>query len=87
MLKCAACGFEGGPEFENAPVYITRGKRKGEVARMETRRTGIPQWIRLAVEREFGFVRVGEDSGYGGRYDQPVALRACPKCGTVKADV
>lgn len=86
-MKCAACGFENGPVYEDVKVLFKSGKRKGEISHVETRETRNPQWARLEVERGFGFVRVSEeDRGYGGRYHDQVAMFACPTCGTVRVE-
>lgn len=80
---CAACGFENGPEFEEVPVYITRGKRKGELSHKETRETHNPQWIEIEVERGFGFVESKTKSWRDIK--EGVRLYVCPNCKTVRA--
>lgn len=83
-MKCAACGFENGPEYEEVPIYITGGKKKGELSHKETRATNKPQWTEIEVEREFGF-QEAKPSGWRA-YKEPVRLYACPNCGTVRVD-
>ena len=81
-MKCAACGFENGPEFETVEVRFTRGKRKGELSHKETRETHNPQWIEIEVERGFGFVKSKPRSWSDSK--DAARLYACPSCGTVR---
>lgn len=84
MAKCAACGFEEGPKFEDVRIYITRGKRKGEVSHVETRETHNLQWVEIEVERGFGFVK--SETRKWSDIKDGVRLYACPHCGTVRME-
>lgn len=87
-MKCL-CGYEEPEAYEKeTPIYFQSGKRKGEL------KTVYREWIepkedekfiRLGVEKNFGFVKYYKS--WDSTYEQPIDLYACPKCGTVKMEI
>jgi CRISPR/Cas system endoribonuclease Cas6 (RAMP superfamily) len=93
-MRCAACGFEKlGETMVEVPkqtVYYTRGPKAGEVKFVKPATFELkdldpekPEFIRLGVEKGFGFRRV-LDFGFARWVD--INLYACPKCSTVRIE-
>ena len=84
-MKCI-CGYEEPEDCEEqVEVFFQSGKCKGELKEVKIILHEVDQkdkFIKLGVEKEFGFQRKDKTWYYDGR--RGVDLFACPKCHTVK---
>lgn len=87
-MKCV-CGHEEPEEWEEeVEVLFQSGPRKGQVKKVETVVHEVDEkdkFIKIEVEKDFGFVVVEKPMSYYSSKDKtPAELYACPKCSTVK---
>lgn len=87
-MKCL-CGYEE-PENWSEPIEVLfqAGKRKGQVKEIKTVYHDVKEedkFIRISVEKDFGFVVKKHHDWYGSA-ETLVGLYACPRCLTVKME-
>ena len=88
-MKCI-CGYVEPEDWqEEVEVLFQSGSRKGQVKEIKTIFHDVKEedkFIRITVEKDFGFVVKRKSfSYYGDEYSEAeVGLYACPKCHTIK---